>query len=215
MKLSIPGPKGKAQAAQQTQKVDTKSIAMPLLVPAHVILNALPRDLLTCDVAAVGSSPEGQREVALPMSTVLAMLPSGRIELPARDLVKLLPAGWAVAPEQVPDAYPVSLPLAAIVPRIPAEMLAIRPDQKDIDPAVKNMNDPFTQEMIEKLQAQQAAAQAAAEAPSAPAEIAETKSEPVAEEPSGLESFSAPEPEPVPEPEPAAEPEPTSPTSFG
>lgn len=204
MKLSIPGPKASAQAAQQTQKVDTKSIALPLLVPAHIILNALPRDLLTCELSAVSQSPEAQREVPLPLSPILAMLPSGRIELPARDLIKPLPEGWTVPLDQVPEAYPISLPLAAIVPRIPPEMLAIRPDQKDIDPAIRNMSDPFTQEMIEKLQAQQAAQAAAATAEAAPAP------EP---EPTGLSSFTPPAPEPVapppaPEPEPQVPPEP-------
>ncbi|GAB4242597.1 MAG: hypothetical protein OHK005_06490 [Candidatus Methylacidiphilales bacterium] len=190
--------------------MDTKSIAVPLLVPAQIILNALPRDLVVCDVAAVVQSPEAQREVPLPLSTILSMLPSGRIELPAQDLIKLLPAGWTVPVEQVPDAYPISLPLASIVPRIPPEMLAIRPDQKDIDPAVRNMNDPFTQEMIDKLAAQ-AAAKAEGEGAAAQTEP-EAVLEPAAPE---LEPESVAVPEPEPEPETGSEPSGETATSFG
>jgi competence ComEA-like helix-hairpin-helix protein len=165
MKLSIPGPKS---AAQQTQKVDTKAITTPLMLPVHVLVNAMPRELVSCDVGTLAASPDGQREVAVPMSTVLAMLPSGRIEFPAREVIGWLPPGLTVTAAEAPENYPVSLPLATVVPRIPPEMLAIRPDQKDVDPAVRNMNDPFTKEMIDKLAAQNSQAVEAAPTPPAP-----------------------------------------------
>jgi len=103
-------------------------------------------------------------EVGLPMNMILSQLPSGKVEMPLSDLVPHFPAGYLQPTESIASYLPtlINLPLMDVVMRIPPDLLALRPDQKDVDAAVINMADPFTEEILrEQAEAARRAAAAA------------------------------------------------------
>ena len=86
----------------------------------------------------------------LPMNTILSQLPSGKVEMTLEELTPLVPPGFLQPPSALAGLMStvVNLPLMDIVMRIPPDLLALRPDQKDVDAAVINMADPFTEEIL-------------------------------------------------------------------
>jgi competence ComEA-like helix-hairpin-helix protein len=119
-------------------------------LPVGMILRCLPPEVLAADIAQFESSGAAATEVALPMNTILNQLPTGRVEMTLQEIVAYLPPGFLHPTEAIVAFLPtlVSLPLMDVVMRIPPDLLSIRPDQKDVDAAVANMADPFTEETI-------------------------------------------------------------------
>src|SRR6202034_2666677 len=89
-------------------------------------------------------------EIGLPMNTILSQLPSGKVEMTLQELVPHFPPGFLQPTESITNylSHIVSLPLMDVVMRIPPDLLALRPDQKDVDSSVINMADPFTEEIL-------------------------------------------------------------------
>ncbi len=158
--LAPPIPPG--QKAKSTQRLIvspnaagklTSSSSMPenlgsIQLPVGMILRCLPPDVLQASLTEFEASGAAATEVPLPLQTILSQLPSGKVELPARDLLALVPAGFLKSHEEIEGLLGtlVSLPLMDVVMRIPPNLLAVRPDQKDVDPSVRRMADPFAGE---------------------------------------------------------------------
>ncbi len=125
---------------------DTSSIPLPV----GMILRCLPPEMLSGALAEFESSGAAATEIPMPLRTILGQLPSGKVEMPARDLVALIPPGFLKSHEELGELLGtvVSLPLMDVVMRIPPHLLAVRPDQKDVDPNVRRMADPFAGEQV-------------------------------------------------------------------
>jgi hypothetical protein len=119
-------------------------------LPAGMILRCLPTEVLAADISEFEANGTAATEIGLPMNMILGQLPSGKVEMAFQDLIPHFPAGY-LQPTESLAAYLseiVSLPLMDVVMRIPPDLLALRPDQKDVDAAVINMADPFTEEIL-------------------------------------------------------------------
>jgi competence ComEA-like helix-hairpin-helix protein len=117
-------------------------------LPIGMILRCLPPEVLAADVSEFENSGAAATEVALPIHLILNQLPSGKVEIPFQDLVANFPPGF-LQPEEAIASYAVmliNLPLMEVVMRIPPDLLALRPDQKDVDAAAASLADPFTEE---------------------------------------------------------------------
>jgi competence ComEA-like helix-hairpin-helix protein len=207
-------------------------------LPAAMLIRVLPPEILSMPPKAFEESPDANQECALPLGLILPQLPSGKIEMTVQDVVPHIPRSCLKSDGEIAEHLSkiINLPLMDVVMRIPPDVLAIRPDQKDVDAAVLNMADPFTEQILAEQAAAARAAKAAAAAAAEPAaskiieesevpaaeefvpqvetpavEEVEAVPEPVAEAPIP-EPFAAdpfiPEPAPEPEPEPQAEPAP-------
>jgi DNA uptake protein ComE-like DNA-binding protein len=115
-----------------------------------MILRCLPQEVLAADISEFEASGAAATEIGIPMSMILGQLPSGKVELALQDLVPHFPAGYLQPTQSITNYLPtlVNLPLMDVVMRIPPDLLALRPDQKDVDSAVINMADPFTEEIL-------------------------------------------------------------------
>jgi hypothetical protein len=133
-------------------------------LPIGMILRCLPQEVLAADISEFEASGAAATEIGLPMSMILGQLPSGKVELALQDLIPHFPAGYLQPTESISTYLPtlVNLPLMDVVMRIPPDLLALRPDQKEVDSAVINMADPFTEEILRE-QAEAARRQAQAE----------------------------------------------------
>ncbi len=161
-----PAKAGTAQSTRSTQRIvlptppgarpnGTRSLAGlapggKINLPIGMILRSLPPEILAGDVADFEKSGAASTEIGLPMNTILSQLPSGKVEMPLQDLVPLFPPGYLQPTESITNYLPtvISLPLMDVVMRIPPDLLALRPDQKDVDASVINMADPFTEEIL-------------------------------------------------------------------
>jgi competence ComEA-like helix-hairpin-helix protein len=119
-------------------------------LPIGMILRCLPPEVLAEDISKFEASGKAATEIGLPMNMILGQLPSGKVEMTLHDLIPHFPAGYLQPTESIASYLPnlVSLPLMDVVMRIPPDLLALRPDQKDVDAAVINMADPFTEEIL-------------------------------------------------------------------
>jgi hypothetical protein len=119
-------------------------------LPAGMILRCLPQDMLSSSLAEFESSGAAATEIPLPLNSIISQLPSGKVELPVRDLIAQFPPGLLKSPVEIASHLPtlVSLPLMDVVMRIPPDLLAVRPDQKDVDPNVRRMADPFSEDTM-------------------------------------------------------------------
>ncbi|MDZ4788557.1 MAG: roadblock/LC7 domain-containing protein [Blastochloris sp.] len=149
-KIQLPSAVAPARAVPEPVEVDGT-----VDIPFSIILNSIPEQLLVADHATLLVHPEVMVQIGLPLSHVLSMLPSGKLEFSLSDLVGAIPAGFVQPLENIPDyaQTPISLPLAEVFRRIPPHLLALRSDQRPVDAAVKNMVDPFSKEALEKAQA--------------------------------------------------------------
>jgi competence ComEA-like helix-hairpin-helix protein len=158
-----PARPGIAQSTRPTQRIvlpssgpnSTKSLSSSAVtgriqLPIGMILRCLPPEVLSADLSEFEASGAAATEIGLPMNMILGQLPSGKVEMALQDLVPHFPAGYLQPTESIASYLPtlVSLPLMDVVMRIPPDLLAIRPDQKDVDAAVINMADPFTEEIL-------------------------------------------------------------------
>jgi competence ComEA-like helix-hairpin-helix protein len=197
-----PARPGVAQSSRSTQRIvlpsstpggkpnPTKPLSVPastgrINLPIGMILRCLPQEVLASDLSEFEASGAAATEIGLPMNMILSQLPSGKIEVALSDLVPHFPAGYLQPTQSITAYLPnlINLPLMDVVMRIPPDLLALRPDQKDVDAAVINMADPFTEEILReqaeaarRQQAQAAAdgdeSQAAAVPAAAPKTIA-------------------------------------------
>jgi predicted regulator of Ras-like GTPase activity (Roadblock/LC7/MglB family) len=115
-----------------------------------IILRCLPPEVLAADISQFEASGAAATEIGLPMNMILGQLPSGKVEMTLQELVPHFPPGYLHPVEALGSYLPmlVSLPLMDVVMRIPPDLLALRPDQKDVDASVINMADPFTEEIL-------------------------------------------------------------------
>jgi DNA uptake protein ComE-like DNA-binding protein len=130
-------------------------------LPIGMILRCLPPEVLAEELSKFEANGKAATEIALPMNMILGQLPSGKVEIALQDLVPHFPAGYLQPTESIAGYLPtlVNLPLMDVVMRIPPDLLALRPDQKDVDASVINMADPFTEEILRE-QAESARRQA-------------------------------------------------------
>ena len=119
-------------------------------LPVGMILRCLPPDVLAGDISQFEASGAAATEVGLPLNTILNQLPSGKIEMPFQDIIANFPPGFLKPAEEIASHLPtlISLPLMDVVMRIPPDLLSLRTDQRDVDAAVANMADPFTEEAL-------------------------------------------------------------------
>ena len=117
-------------------------------LPAGMLLRCLPPEMLSASLADFEASGAAGTEVPLPIHSIISQLPSGKVEMPIRDLVAHLPSEFLRPEEEISSQFDnvVNLPLMDVVMRIPPNLLAVRPDQKDVDPNVRRMADPFAGE---------------------------------------------------------------------
>jgi hypothetical protein len=119
-------------------------------LPIGMILRSLPPEVLAADLSEFEASGAAATEIGLPMNLILGQLPSGKVEIPLSELVPHFPPGYLQPTQSIASYLPnlINLPLMDVVMRIPPDLLALRPDQKDIDSSVINMADPFTEEIL-------------------------------------------------------------------
>ncbi len=129
-----------------------------------MILRCLPQEVLAADISDFEASGAAATEIGLPMNMILSQLPSGKVEMTLQELVPHFPPGYLQPTESITSYLPqlINLPLMDVVMRIPPDLLALRPDQKDVDASVINMADPFTEEILRE-QAEAARNQAQAQ----------------------------------------------------
>jgi hypothetical protein len=163
-----PARPGVAQSVRSTQRIVLPSAGLPggqgamtkalgaqpqsgrVNLPIGMILRCLPPEVLAADISEFETSGAAATEIGLPMNMILSQLPSGKVEMTLQDLVPHFPSGYLQPTESIANYLPnlISLPLMDVVMRIPPDLLALRPDQKDVDSAVINMADPFTEEIL-------------------------------------------------------------------
>jgi hypothetical protein len=176
-----PARPGIAQSSRSTQRIvlptmpggaggkinSTKPLSMQtptgrINLPIGMILRCLPPEVLAADLSEFETSGAAATEIGLPMNMILGQLPSGKVEIALQDLIPHFPAGYLQPTESIASYLPnlINLPLMDVVMRIPPDLLSLRPDQKDVDAAVINMADPFTEEILrEQAEAARRAAQ--------------------------------------------------------
>ena len=155
-----------SQTARSTQRIvlptppgtrpnSTKPLTMGMPggrinLPIGMILRCLPPEVLADELSKFEANGTAATEIGLPMNMILGQLPSGKVEMALQDLIPHFPAGYLQPTESITNYLPtvVSLPLMDVVMRIPPDLLALRPDQKDVDASVINMADPFTEEIL-------------------------------------------------------------------
>jgi competence ComEA-like helix-hairpin-helix protein len=161
-----PSKPGAGQSTRSTQRIvlptppgarpnGTKALSMSdatgvINLPIGMILRCMPPETLSGDVSDFEKTGAAGTEVGLPMNTILGQLPSGKVEMTVGEIIPHLPPGY-LQPAAALTHYQstiVSLPLMDVVMRIPPDLLTLRPDQKDVDAAVINMADPFTEEIL-------------------------------------------------------------------
>jgi competence ComEA-like helix-hairpin-helix protein len=161
-----PARPGVAQSTRSTQRIvlptppgsrpnSTKPLTMGtatgrINLPIGMILRCLPPEVLADDISKFEANGMAATEIGLPMQMILGQLPSGKVEMTLQELIPHFPPRYLQPTESIASYLPnlVSLPLMDVVMRIPPDLLALRPDQKDVDAAVINMADPFTEEIL-------------------------------------------------------------------
>ncbi|MEM6822667.1 MAG: roadblock/LC7 domain-containing protein [Verrucomicrobiota bacterium] len=163
--LKIPG----APDPVVSQMAPVASIQGEVGVPLANILGFIPAEFLYSDHESLYQDPISQQPVNFPLSLILPMLPSGKVEMLAQDLYNYIPQGVMKSGDELGDYAhsPVALPLEEIISRIPQDAFMLRADQKPIDNNIVSMDEPFSAEMLaaaaEEAQQKAAAAEQAAE----------------------------------------------------
>jgi hypothetical protein len=144
---------GKMTSSRPLPSVGGGSGAVNL--PIGMILRCLPPEMLSSTLAEFESSGAAATEIPLPINSILSQLPSGKVELPVRDLIAKFPPGFLKSSQEIASYLPIlaSLPLMDVVMRIPPDLLAVRSDQKDVDPNVRRMADPFSEDTMRQAAA--------------------------------------------------------------
>ena len=147
-RIVLPTPPGSRPESTKSLTMGTPGGRINL--PIGMILRCLPPEVLAADLSEFEATGAAATEIGLPMNMILGQLPSGKVEMAFQDLIPHFPAGYLQPTESIASYLPnlISLPLMDVVMRIPPDLLALRPDQKDVDAAVINMADPFTEEIL-------------------------------------------------------------------
>ena len=147
-RIVLPTPPGARAGA--VKSTGTSGPGGRISLPVGMILRCLPPEVLASDVSEFEKNGSAATEIGLPMNTILSQLPSGKVEMTLQELVPHFPPGFLQPTESITNYLSniVSLPLMDVVMRIPPDLLALRPDQKDVDSSVINMADPFTEEIL-------------------------------------------------------------------
>ena len=147
-RIVLPTPPGARAGAAKSSS--TSGPGGRISLPVGMILRCLPPEVLASDVSEFEKNGSAATEIGLPMNTILSQLPSGKVEMTLQELVPHFPPGFLQPTESITNYLSniVSLPLMDVVMRIPPDLLALRPDQKDVDSSVINMADPFTEEIL-------------------------------------------------------------------
>ena len=163
-RIVLPTPPGARGPANTTKPLGSVAPSGRINLPIGMILRCLPPEVLAEDISKFEANGTAATEIGLPMNMILGQLPSGKVEMALQDLIPHFPPGYLQPTEAIASYLPsiISLPLMDVVMRIPPDLLALRPDQKDVDAAVINMADPFTEEILRE-QAEAARKQAAAQ----------------------------------------------------
>lgn len=187
-RIVLPGRSPAASAAPAAPVAPVMPAASPaggsVSLPAIMVVRRLPVDVLAVDPATFESTPQANQEFSLPISSILPQLPSGKVEFALQDLIPYLPR-TLIRPLDSIEAHLTSVvqfPLMDVVMRIPPDLLALRPDQKQVDAAVVNMADPFTEEFLAEQRAKAEAEKKAAPAQGSAPKIIEESEVPAAEE---------------------------------
>ena len=143
-------PRCSAADQQSTKPLSMAAASGRVNLPIGMILRCLPPEVLAADITEFEATGAAATEIGLPMNMILSQLPSGKVEMSLADLVPHFPAGYLQPTESIASYLPtiISLPLMDVVMRIPPDLLALRPDQKDVDASIINMADPFTEEIL-------------------------------------------------------------------
>jgi len=147
-RIVLPTPPGARTG--NTRPIPAVDTAGRINLPVGMILRAVPPEALAGDLAEFEASGAAAKEVGLPMQMILGQLPSGKVEMTLQELIPHLPPGFLKSTDQLSNILgaAVLLPLMDVVMRIPPDLLALRPDQKEVDASVVNMADPFTEEKL-------------------------------------------------------------------
>jgi hypothetical protein len=147
-RIVLPSPPG--SKPNSTKPLTLGASTGRINLPVGMILRCLPPEVLADDISKFEANGTAATEIGLPMHLILGQLPSGKVEMTLEELVPHFPAGYLQPTQSIANYLPtlISLPLMDVVMRIPPDLLALRPDQKDVDSAVINMADPFTEEIL-------------------------------------------------------------------
>jgi hypothetical protein len=148
-RIVLPTPPG-ARANNQTRSLQVAAANGRINLPIGMILRNLPPEVLAADISEFETTGAAATEVGLPMNMILGQLPSGKVEMTLQELIPHFPPGYLQPTDALTNylSTMVNLPLMDVVMRIPPDLLALRPDQKDVDASVINMADPFTEEIL-------------------------------------------------------------------
>lgn len=173
-RIVLPGRSPEGAAAPQAMPAGNLSL------PLGMIVRLLPDTVRAVSLEQFEASPEADQDVSLPIGLILPQLPSGKVEISIQELVAAVPRSYVRSPEEIAPflSTTVQLPLMDVVMRIPPDLLALRPDQKEVDAAVVNMADPFTEELLREQAAAARKAEADKQAAAAPAAPAPTPTAP-------------------------------------
>ena len=149
-RIVLPTPPGARTSATKALSTGVGTPSGRINLPIGMILRCLPPEVLADELSKFEANGMAATEIGLPMNIILGQLPSGKVEMTLQDIIPHFPAGYLQPTESIASYLPtvVSLPLMDVVMRIPPDLLALRPDQKDVDSAVINMADPFTEEIL-------------------------------------------------------------------
>ncbi len=147
-RIVLPTPPGSRPGS--TKPLTMGAASGRINLPIGMILRCLPPEVLAAEMSEFEASGRAATEIGLPMNLILGQLPSGKVEMTLQELVPHFPPGYLQPTEAIASYLPnlVSLPLMDVVMRIPPDLLALRPDQKDVDASIINMADPFTEEIL-------------------------------------------------------------------
>lgn len=210
-RIVLPGRSADAAGAQPNMPAGNLSL------PLGMIVRLLPESVRAISMTEFEALPEADQDVSLPLGLILPQLPSGKVEIAVQELVAAIPRHYVRPQEEIAPHLGtlVSMPLMDVVMRIPPDMLALRPDQKEVDAAVVNMADPFTEELLREQAEAARKAEAEKQAAAAPVPVAPAPPAPITPvaPPSPVASQPLPEGMPtIPLPRPVAGKPPVTPT---
>ena len=104
------------------------------------ILKAIPEDLVTGDVNALGEN----EKIELPLSLLAAELPKGKVTVPLQALQKGLPDSHQELLSSEMGDVPVTLPLPEVMLNLPPDALKTRDDQ-EAEPRFEEIETPISE----------------------------------------------------------------------
>ncbi|MFZ5806806.1 MAG: helix-hairpin-helix domain-containing protein [Verrucomicrobiota bacterium] len=143
LKIVLPGAQAQTSASIPTA---TGNLDLPM----SIVINSIPTLLLALPADTILSGPHGNKTVSIPLTAIVGMLPTGKVEFTLKDFSAYVPAEIFKSLEQNGDEV-FQLPLSEILKRVPPEMLAKRPDQKPVDEKVAQIPEPFSLDALKAV----------------------------------------------------------------